>query len=164
MAANLKGATAQLMQREAALHGLSRRLVEAGGRAALCRGPARRRRGARLCALLLGLGTLQRDANCPAVLAPRIGDLSRLTDGVLADLHDLAVGLRPAGLDRAGLGPALRTMVAEFGRDHEIEAGAELGALEGARLDSARRNRHLPDRAGGAGLPSWHVARRAACR
>jgi signal transduction histidine kinase len=136
MAANLKCANTQLMQREEALHNLSRRLVELQeDERRYVAGQLYDDEGQRLCALLIGLGTLQRDAHCPPTLAPRIGGLIRLTEGVVGDLHDLAVDLRPAGLDRAGLGPALRTMVAEFGRAHEIEAGSELAALEGAGLD-----------------------------
>ncbi len=135
MAANLRGATAQLLQREAALHNLSRRLVELQeNERRYVAGQLYDDEGQRLCALLLGLGTLQRDAHCPATLAPRIGSLIRLTDGVLADLHDLAVDLRPAGLDRAGLGPALRTLASEFGRAHEVEASCELAALDDAGL------------------------------
>jgi signal transduction histidine kinase len=64
-----------------------------------------------LTALMFGLSLLEQDANQPEILQKRVAELKRLTDGVLEDLHRLAIGLRPASLDYLGLVPALEQLV-----------------------------------------------------
>jgi PAS domain S-box-containing protein len=90
--------------------------------------------GQRLAALLLGLGRLQREMPAAPATTARIEELIDLADGVLADMHSLAVNLRPASLDRLGLRIALGQALAEFGRRSGVNVDCELDVLDGAHL------------------------------
>ena len=87
-----------------------------------------------LSALLLGLGLLERRAAGDHALLDEIGDLKRLADGILEDVHSLAVNLRPASLDRLGLAAALRQYADKFACEHAINVQLELAELERLHL------------------------------
>ena len=88
----------------------------------------------RLAALLLQLGLMERDAiGYPAILR-RIAGLKQLVDGLMRDLHGLAVYLRPASLDRLGLRYALAQYADDFGRQHHLQIDSEFAGLKDAPL------------------------------
>jgi signal transduction histidine kinase len=64
-----------------------------------------------LTALKFGLRLLEQDVHQPENLLSRLAELKNLTDGVLEELHRLAMGLRPASLDYLGLVAALEQLV-----------------------------------------------------
>ena len=105
----LKKAEADLVQANTRLHTLSHHLVELQ--------EEERRRIARelhdeagqlLAALLMALKMLQERANDPQAVAREVQRLIELAQGVMENLHRLAVRLRPASLDHLGLEAALR--------------------------------------------------------
>ncbi len=71
--------------------------------------------GQRLAALLLELGLMEKEARPNNALAAHIHRMEELAGGILADMHTLAVTLRPASLDRLGLMAALRGYAEELG-------------------------------------------------
>ena len=95
--------------------------------------------GQSLTLLLVGLRMLEEQAqplqHNPTVLE-QIRQLKRLADGVLEELHRLAMDLRPASLDHVGLGGALAQMVAQTGQTHGVAAQFEAVGLEGVILSS----------------------------
>jgi signal transduction histidine kinase len=64
--------------------------------------------GQALTSLMLRLGMLERDLQRGISVADRVAELKHTVEEVLADLHGLAMELRPASLDHVGLVPALR--------------------------------------------------------
>jgi signal transduction histidine kinase len=64
-----------------------------------------------LTALKFGLRLLESEIQQPDNFLPRLAELKKLTDGVLEELHRLAMGLRPASLDYLGLVTALEQLV-----------------------------------------------------
>lgn len=64
--------------------------------------------GQSLASLMMGLRLLERDSGDPLAVAARSQELRGMADGILENLHRLAVALRPASLDHLGLVPALR--------------------------------------------------------
>jgi signal transduction histidine kinase len=76
--------------------------------------------GQALTAVQLGLHSLEteRDPDC---LAARINELKSTVDGVMENLHRLAVDLRPVSLDRAGLVPAVEQYIESFGRHSGLQ-------------------------------------------
>ena len=64
-----------------------------------------------LTALKFGLRLLEQEVHQPESLLSRLAELKNLTDGVLEELHRLAMGLRPASLDYLGLVAALEQLV-----------------------------------------------------
>jgi PAS domain S-box-containing protein len=64
-----------------------------------------------LSSLKLSLGRLEQDPDCPPQFHQQLQDLKSTTDGVLEELHRLAMDLRPAALDHLGLIPALEQYV-----------------------------------------------------
>lgn len=89
--------------------------------------------GQALSLLKLSLGRLQQDPECPAQVVHRIEELKGVTDGVLEELHRLAVDLRPIALDHLGLVVALEQYAMEIKSD---QLGVQFKALgfEGGRL------------------------------
>jgi signal transduction histidine kinase len=77
--------------------------------------------GQRLSALLLGLGLMEREVSGDLVVIDHVAELKEMTGGILADMHSLAVNLRPASLDQQGLAAALVEYADEFGRQHELQ-------------------------------------------
>jgi signal transduction histidine kinase len=63
--------------------------------------------GQALSSLKIGLRRLEQDPNCPAHIENRLRQLMLVADGVLDELHRLAMDLRPAALDHLGLVAAL---------------------------------------------------------
>jgi|GEM_PF-781570 len=103
------------------LQALSRRLVEVqeNERRAIAR-ELHDEAGQALTAVQLGLHFLEteRDPDC---LAARINELKSTVDGVMENLHRLAVDLRPVSLDRAGLVPAVEQYIESFGRHSGLQ-------------------------------------------
>jgi signal transduction histidine kinase len=83
--------------------------------------------GQRLATLLLELGLLAREASGNSALMHRITGLRQLADGILSDMHGLAVNLRPASLDRLGLLAALRAHAEDLGRKSGIAVQVVVG-------------------------------------
>jgi len=63
--------------------------------------------GQLLSSLKLGLRFVEQDPACSADMAEKVRALKQITDGVLDNLHRLAMDLRPASLDHVGLVAAL---------------------------------------------------------
>jgi len=63
--------------------------------------------GQSLSSLKIGLGRLEQNPECPESLRDRLDELKHLADGVMEDLHRLAMDLRPVSLDKLGLVAAL---------------------------------------------------------
>jgi PAS domain S-box-containing protein len=63
--------------------------------------------GQAISSLKLSLGRMERDPECPESIRQRLVDSKGVADGVLEELHRLAMDLRPAALDHLGLIPAL---------------------------------------------------------
>jgi PAS domain S-box-containing protein len=117
------------------LQALSRRLVETqeNERRTIAR-ELHDESGQALTALKLGLGMLARNCeNMPAV-ANRLQEFKDATDGIMEELHRLAVNLRPASLDRAGLVPALRQYLDAFEQQNGLAVQLAVVGLDGQRL------------------------------
>src|SRR5262249_54305141 len=89
--------------------------------------------GQQVAALSLRLGTLQSEMTnqdglkaCQAML-----------DGLGRQLHDLAVAVRPAGLEELGLVPALSNHGEEWAAQHRIALDFHQRGLQRARLSPA---------------------------
>ena len=67
--------------------------------------------GQALSSLKISLGRIERDPSFPEQLRQRLQDLKVLTDGILENLHRLAMDLRPAALDHLGLVAALEQYI-----------------------------------------------------
>jgi PAS domain S-box-containing protein len=76
--------------------------------------------GQTLTSLMLGLGTIEREAGKPEFVRTRAAELKNMTDHVLEDLHRLAVNLRPASLDHLGLTSALEQFIKAFAQDTHL--------------------------------------------
>jgi PAS domain S-box-containing protein len=63
--------------------------------------------GQAISSLKLSLGRIEHDPSCPESIRPRLVELKSVADGVLENLHRLAMDLRPAALDHLGLIAAL---------------------------------------------------------
>lgn len=87
--------------------------------------------GQALASLMVGLRLLERDgADRPAVIA-RCQDLKQAADGILENLHRLAIDLRPASLDHLGLVAALRQHTETVSDQHGIAVQFEvIGEIE----------------------------------
>ncbi len=73
-----------------------------------------------LTALKFGLRLLEQEVHQPESLLLRVTELKRLTDGVLEELHRLAMGLRPASLDYLGLVAALEQLVKDSDQRYKV--------------------------------------------
>jgi PAS domain S-box-containing protein len=76
--------------------------------------------GQTLTSLMLGLGTVEREAEKPDIIRARAGELKRMTNNVLEDLHRLAINLRPASLDHLGLTSAVEQFIKAFTQDTHL--------------------------------------------
>lgn len=87
--------------------------------------------GQALASLMVGLRLLERDgADRPAVIA-RSHELKDIADGILENLHRLAIDLRPASLDHLGLVAALRQHTETISDQHGIAVQFEvIGEIE----------------------------------
>jgi PAS domain S-box-containing protein len=89
--------------------------------------------GQALSSLKLNLGRLQQEADCPLRIREKLEDLKGVADGVLEDLHRLAVDLRPIALDHLGLVAALEQHAGNLGSARLSIQFKALG-FEGSRL------------------------------
>jgi PAS domain S-box-containing protein len=76
--------------------------------------------GQALTSLMFGLRLLEREAQRPEAVVAGVAELKRMVDNVLEDLHRLAMDLRPASLDHAGLVAALRQYVEAVSDQHGL--------------------------------------------
>lgn len=90
-----------------------------------------------LTSLMVGLRLLEREVDRPEEIVARIAELKQMTDGVLENLHRLAMDLRPASLDHLGLVAALRQHVEEYGRRYGLAVQFEAIGMDGERLPPA---------------------------
>jgi PAS domain S-box-containing protein len=87
--------------------------------------------GQTLASLMVGLRLLEKEANNPAAIPVRISELKRATDGVLENLHRLAMDLHPATLDHLGLVATLRQYAESFGAQHDLILQFETVGFDG---------------------------------
>jgi PAS domain S-box-containing protein len=76
--------------------------------------------GQSLTSLMLGLGTIEKEAEKPEFIRSRAAELKHMTDHVLEDIHRIAVNLRPASLDHLGLTAAVEQFSKAFTQDTHI--------------------------------------------
>jgi two-component system, NarL family, sensor histidine kinase UhpB len=91
--------------------------------------------GQALTSIMVGLHLLEQDlADHPEAARVRIVELKKMAESVMGGLHQLAVNLRPASLDKLGLVPALRQFLEQFARQNNVEVISDLSQMEGTRL------------------------------
>jgi signal transduction histidine kinase len=88
-----------------------------------------------LSSLKLGLRFVEQDPECTTGMAKKVGALKQIADGVLDSLHRLAMDLRPASLDHAGLVAALHQYVKSMPGD-ELRTQFQAVGFETERLPS----------------------------
>ena len=76
--------------------------------------------GQALASLMVGLRLVERDSDNPEKVAARCRELKQIADGVLENLHRLAIDLRPASLDHLGLVAALRHYTERISEDQSL--------------------------------------------
>lgn len=87
--------------------------------------------GQALASLMIGLRHLERESRDPASVEARSKELKVIADGVLENLHRLAMDLRPAALDHLGLVAALRQHAERFSNESGLTVQFEaLGKIE----------------------------------
>ncbi|MGE5602729.1 MAG: PAS domain-containing protein [Nitrososphaerales archaeon] len=86
-----------------------------------------------LAALQLQLSRLGREEGLrsPAALLPA---MQAMVNEAMRELHDLALQLRPVGLDRSALAGVLSTYLKEFGKRHGLRVQFDAGGAEDLRL------------------------------
>jgi PAS domain S-box-containing protein len=143
--AELSLANQELTQREAALRSsqeelqtYSRRLVEAieNERRNLAR-ELHDQAGQSLSALKISLGQLRRELEGGQPMeqqTARLDEMGRLIEGVMDDLHRLALNLRPVSLDRYGLLVALQQYLDFYRRQCGLDVQMLAVGLEELRL------------------------------
>jgi signal transduction histidine kinase len=111
----LQGEMAQRERAEAAHREVVRRLAaaEETERGRISR-ELHDRLGQDLTALKLGLQIVRKRRGCPTPLREGVGNLEKLADCLMRDMHRLAWELRPAALDDFGLEMALRRFADEW--------------------------------------------------
>lgn len=90
--------------------------------------------GQSLTSLLVGLRMLEEQTSASQTARTQIQQLKQLTDGVMEELHRLAMDLRPASLDHVGLVAALRQMVAQTAQTYNVAAQFEAVDVENLAL------------------------------
>lgn len=117
-----KRAEEELARTNRELRSLSRRLVDIqeAERARIAR-ELHDEAGQALSSLSIGLKLLARNGVGSAASQQRTAELLRTVDGVMEELHRLAVDLRPAALDRLGLVAALRRHCQIVSDEHGLE-------------------------------------------
>ncbi len=86
-----------------------------------------------ISAMMVRLGLLERDAECPELIRQHAAELKRIAGEVLSNLHEMAVRLRPASLDHLGLVTALEQYIADFRNQHNLDVQFETIGLSGNR-------------------------------
>jgi signal transduction histidine kinase len=79
---------------------------------------------------MVGLRLLEREVDRPEAILRRVAELKPLADGVLENLHRLAMDLRPASLDHLGLIVALRQHIKNFNVQHGQTTRAQFAATD----------------------------------
>ena len=127
--------TAELSQAYEELQTVSRRLVEVqeNERRALAQ-ELHDEAGQALTSLKLGLGLMEKGADCPESVVVQVEEMKRQVDGVMDGLHRLAMNLRPLSLDRLGLVPAVRQYLEDLGRQNNLTVQFEVLGLEEGQL------------------------------
>jgi len=88
-----------------------------------------------LTALMFGLRLMEQEVDHPENLLAHLAELKRLTDGVLEDLHRLAMDLRPASLDHLGLVAALEQLIKVTSERYQLRVHFKtVGISEEVRL------------------------------
>lgn len=82
-----------------------------------------------LTSLMVGLRLLEREADRPETILAQVAELKHMTDGVLENLHRLAMDLRPVSLDHLGLVAALRQYAEECSRQYGLTVQFEAAGL-----------------------------------
>ena len=75
-----------------------------------------------LTALLVDLRLLEKNASQPDSILKIVAEMERSLNGVIENLHRMAMALRPASLDHVGLVAALRQHVETVGEKHGLKA------------------------------------------
>jgi len=83
-----------------------------------------------LASLMLGLRLLGRHAHEPEAIMSGIDELKGMVDGVLENLHRLAMNLRPASLDHLGLEVALRQHLETIADRNDLTAQMETVGMD----------------------------------
>lgn len=125
----------EVQQSNRQLHALSQRLMKAqeDERLHLSR-ELHDESGQLLAGLTVQLGLLARDADHPEMIHQRIAELKNTANAIQANLHRLAINLRPASLDHLGLVTALEQLVREFSRQYSINVEFETVGMQKERL------------------------------
>ena len=125
----------RLAESNARLQALARRLVDVqeDERRALAR-ELHDETGQALTALAIGLGMLERDSECNPAIAGKLEELKTTTNGIMQELHRLAVRLRPSSLDRLGLAAALQQYASQLAAEQQAAIELEMSDLENVRL------------------------------
>jgi len=92
------------------------------------------RLGQDLTALKLGLQLVKKPGPFTPSVQSRIGQLEKLVDTLMQDIHRLAWELRPAALDDFGLDMALRRYATEWSEHNGVAAGFHSRGMETHRL------------------------------
>jgi PAS domain S-box-containing protein len=130
-----KRAEEELKASREQLQNLSRRLVELQeGERSYVANQLYNDEGQRLSALLIELGIMAKEADGNPTLAGRIAGIKERVEGILADMHSLAVNLRPASLDHLGLIPALCQYAEGLGRQYGLAIPVEAVGLRDVNL------------------------------
>jgi PAS domain S-box-containing protein len=93
--------------------------------------------GQALTTLMVGLRLVERETQLSERAAARVTELKHMTDGVLENLHRLAMDLRPASLDHLGLVAALRQYIETFSRQNDLLVEFASVGLDSERLPPA---------------------------
>jgi PAS domain S-box-containing protein len=78
--------------------------------------------GQALASLLLGLDLVERSAHEPEKVIEAVTRLEGIVNGIMENLHRIAMNLRPATLDHLGLANALNQYIQSFSQAHSIQA------------------------------------------
>jgi signal transduction histidine kinase len=89
--------------------------------------------GQALSSLKMNLGRLEQDPDCPEHIRRRLLDLKSVADGVLEELHRLAMDLRPAALDHLGLVAALEQLAGHLNSER-LSVQFKAVGFDGGRL------------------------------
>lgn len=84
--------------------------------------------------LTLIISGLRSSESGTALPDTRRQSLEELAERALADVKQLALGLRPSMLDDLGLTPAMERVAGEIEKHHPLEVTLDVGALAGVRL------------------------------
>ncbi len=113
------------------LQALSRRLVEVQeGERRYIASELHDEVGQALTGLTIGLQMVDKKADDPQAVRSEAAGMHRMLEGVLEDLHRLAMDLRPASLDHLGLAAALRQHVAMVNDKYGLAAQFEIVGIQ----------------------------------